>query len=95
LRNSFFKPICKPMADRRIAADINEKKNKYSPRVRSGLPQPEENFSRQIPVIPRSIKKIRRTILIFLGKNLKFIKPFHITSFVIPRLRACEVTRLF
>ena len=82
LRNSFFILLWKPMTDRRIAAGRKEN-IRYSPRVRRGLPQPGENFSSKIPVTPRSIKKIKRTILIFLGNNLFFIKPFHITSFVI------------
>ena len=72
LRNLFFIPLWKPMTDNRIAA--GRKKNiRYSPRVRSGLPQPEENFSRQIPVIPRSMKKIERAIFIFLGMNFNFM----------------------
>ena len=94
LRNSFFMPLWKPITDRRIAAGRKEI-IRYSPRVRRGLPQPEENCSRRIPVTPRSIKKIKMTTLIFLGKNLNFITFFHITSFVILRPLACGASRLF
>ncbi len=83
LRNSFFILLWKPMTARKIAAGIKEKNIRYSPRVRRGLLQPEENIFRKIPEIPRSIKKIKRTILIFLGNNLNFITPFDITNFVI------------
>jgi len=95
LRNSLFMPLWKPMTDRRIAAGRNEKNIMYSPRVRSGLLQPGENFLRQIPVIPRSMKKIKRAIFIFLGKNFNFIKPFEITSFVILQPPAFGAVRLF
>ncbi len=94
LRNSFFILLWKPMTDRRIAAGRKEN-IRYSPRVPSGLPQPGENFSSKIPVTPRSIKKIKRTILIFLGNNLNFITPFHITSFVILQPLGCGAVRLF
>lgn len=94
LRNSFLIPPWKPMTDRRIAAGRKEN-IRYSPRVLSGLPQPEENFSRKIPENPRSINKIKRTILIILGNNLNFIKPFHIKSSVILEPRACGADRLF
>ena len=86
LRNLFFIVLWKPIMDRRIAAGRNEKNIRYSPRVRSGLPQPGEYFSRKIPVIPRSIKKSRRTILIFLGKNLILMTFFHIAILVIFQL---------
>jgi hypothetical protein len=46
-------------------------------------------------VTPRSIKKIKRTIFIFLGKNFNFIKPFVITSFVILLPLACGAVLLF
>jgi hypothetical protein len=46
-------------------------------------------------ISPRSIKKIKRAILIFLGKNFNFIKSFDITSFVILRLLACGAVLLF
>jgi len=52
------------MTDRRIAAGRKEN-IRYSPGVRSGFPQPEENFSRKIPVPPRSKKKIRIEVLNF------------------------------
>jgi hypothetical protein len=94
LRNSFFILLWKPMTDRRIAAGRKEY-IRYSPRVRSGLLQPEENFSRKIPVTPRSMKKIKRAIFIFLGKNFNFITPFAITSFVILQPRAFGADRLF
>ena len=94
LRNSFFIPLWKPMTDRRIAAGRKEN-IRHSPRVRRGLPQPEENFSRKIPVIPRSIKKIKSATFIFLGKNFNFIKPFDITSFVILLPLACGAVLLF
>lgn len=93
LRNSFFMALWKQMTDRKIAAGRKEN-IWYSPSVRSGLPQPEENFSRQIPVIPRSIKKIKRAILIFLGKNLNSMAFFHILILVIPWPRAYGATRL-
>jgi len=80
LRNSFFTPLWKPMTARRIAAGRKEN-IKYSPRVLRGLPHPEEYFSRKIPITPRSIKKIKRAILIFLGKNFSFIKSFPVKSF--------------
>jgi hypothetical protein len=73
------------MTDRRIAAGRKEN-IRYSPRVPSGLPQPGENFSRKIPITPRSIKKIKSAVLIFLGKNFNFIKPFHIVILVIFQL---------
>ena len=95
LRNSFFMPLWKPMTDRRIAAGRNEKNIMYSPRVRNGLLQPGENFLRQIPVIPRSMKKIKRTTFIFPGKNLNFIKPFNIATFIILQPRAFGAVRLY
>ena len=74
LRNSFCMSLWKPMMDRRIAAGRKEN-IRYSPRVRKGLLQPEEHFSRNIPIIPRSIKKIKKVIFIFLGKIFNFIMP--------------------
>lgn len=94
LRKSFFIPLWKPMTDRRIAAGRKEY-IRYSPRARTGLPHPEENFSRKIPITPRSIRKIKRAIFIFLGKNFNFIKPLNIASFVILQPHACGAARLF
>lgn len=85
LRNPFFILLWKPMTARRIAAGRKEN-IRNSPRVPSGLPQPGENFSRKIPITPRSIKKIKSAVLIFLGKNFNFIKPFHIVILVIIQL---------
>ena len=64
-------------------------------KIRRGFPPPEENVSSKIPITPISIKKIKRTILIFLGKNFNFIKPFDIISFVILRPLACGAVLLF
>ena len=83
LRNSFFMPLWKPMMGGRIAAGRNEN-IRYSPRVLRGLPHPEEYFSSKIPVTPRNIKRIKRAIFIFCGKNLSFIKPFPTKSFSFP-----------
>jgi len=81
LRNSFFMPLWKPITDRRIAAGRKEN-IRYSPRVRRELPQPEENFSRQIPEIPRRIKKIKRAIFIFPGDEFQFRDLFWYFNFV-------------
>jgi len=94
LRNSFFILLWKPIMDRRTATGRKEK-IRYSPRVRRGLPQPEVYFSRKIPVIPRSVKKIKKAIFIFLGKNLILIMLFGIMDFVIQQPHVFGVIRLY
>lgn len=71
LKNSLRIFVWKPIIANKTAAS-NKNNCRYSPRVPSGLLQPGENISKNIPVIPNNNKNTKNMIFTFFENNLYF-----------------------
>lgn len=89
LKNSLRIFVWKPIIVKKTGAG-NKNNCRYSPRVPSGLLQPGENFSKNIPVIPNNNKNTKNKIFTFFENNSNF-PLLHNNSTIIRNLRRAAI----